>query len=367
MLMRMDTSVRVEQLRSEQIRLLAKNVPAMAIGSSLLGVGTVVVLYVVGQSLAQAIAWLAVNLIITLARMELARRFLQRAAAEVRIDWWAGCFLFASALAGMWWGSLAWWFLVPQETTNLAVIAIVLMGSVSGATQSQGAYFASHMAFTLPCTVPFTLRCFASGDPIGITLGVLGLVYLGTAVLFSKRIDGTVAEALLLRLENDALVTELSKARDAAEAGSRAKTRFLATASHDLRQPIHAMGLFVPALHALANSGQISPSALRVVADRMSLALHTIGQLLGRLLDVSRLDAGVIEVKSRDIALEHLLRTAVDEVTAAARAKSLNIRVRAHGYWVHTDPAVLHAILSNLLGNAVRYTRSGGHFDSGQA
>ncbi|MBX3611577.1 MAG: hybrid sensor histidine kinase/response regulator [Hydrogenophaga sp.] len=351
--------VRVEQLRHEQIRLLARNVPAMAMGSTLLGAGAVTLLHLVGQSLVQALVWFALNTSITLVRLALSQGFLRRENPALSIDRWAMLFLLSSGLAGAWWGALAWWFLHPQETVNLAVIAIVLMGSVSGATQSQGPYFASHLAYTLPCTLPFTVRCFASADPIAITLGGLGVVYLVMAVLFSLRIDRTVVEALRLRLENEALVAEVSRARDASEAASRAKTRFLATASHDLRQPIHAMGLFVPALKAMAGGGQILPATLMAVADRMKLALQTMSQLLGRLLDVSRLDAGVVEVRLRNQPLAPMLLAALDEITSATHAKGLDVRVRESGLQVHTDPAVLHAILSNLLANAVRYTKEG--------
>jgi signal transduction histidine kinase/CheY-like chemotaxis protein len=189
---------------------------------------------------------------------------------------------------------------------------------------------------------------------------VLGVLVVIMSELYSLRIARSIKNALQLRFENESLAGQLRIEKERAEAASVAKTRFLATASHDLRQPVHAMNLFVPALKALSNRPEISPPIVSGIADRLQSALDTMAQLLNRLLDLSRLDAGAMQPRPGPTALQPLLRKVCDEVTQQARNKGLRLRVRDGGLAVHADPAVLYTILSNLAGNAVRYTERGG-------
>ena len=348
------------RLLHEQVRLLVRNIPALIAGTMLVATGTAGLLLVNHQSWPLVASWLGVMALLCGWRWSLWRRFMRESPSESQAPAWARRMVVASALAGLVWGSLTGLFFSLEDPYTLGVVVMVLASIVASATQSLAPYFPAHLAFGVLVMVPFALRCLLTGEARTVILGLLALAFLVMAELFSKRIAASIEESLRLRFENEALVAEVSRARDAAEAASRAKTRFLATASHDLRQPIHAMGLFVPALQTMARREHVAPQALGAVADRMHLALQTMGQLLGRLLDVSRLDAGVVEVKSRAVALAPLIETAVDEVTTTARGKGLTIRVREPGLWVQSDPAVLHAILSNLLGNAVRYTHKGG-------
>ena len=349
-----------DRLLHEQVRLLARNVPALVVGTLVLAMGTAALLLMNDQSTSWVLTWLAAMGALCAVRWWGVRRYVRRPPDPAGSPRWARWFVLASATAGLLWGSLAALFFSPDEPHIQAMVVMVLAAIVASATQSLGPYFSAHLAFGIPALVPFALRCLLSGEPRTITLGVLALVFLLMAELFARRIAAAIEEALRLRFENEALVVQLSKARDAAEAANRAKTRFLASASRDLRQPIHAMGLFVPALQTMAKREQVTPQALGVVAERMQFALQTMGRLLGRLLDVSRLDAGVVEVEIRALPLEPMMMTIADEVTTTARSKGLRLRVHEPGLWVQSDPAILHSILSNLVSNAVRYTSEGG-------
>jgi signal transduction histidine kinase len=353
------TGASQDRLLHEQVRLLARNVPALVVGTLVLATGTAALLSMEGQSQGWVLAWLGAMVALCAVRWLGAQRYFRSPPDLADAPRWARWFVVASAVAGLLWGSLAALFFSPEDPHTQAVVVMVLAAIVASATQSLGPYFPAHLAFGLPALVPFALRCMTSGDARTITLGVLALVFLVMAELFARRIAAAIEEALRLRFENEALVSQLSRAKDLAEAANRAKTRFLASASHDLRQPIHALGLFVPALQGMAQREQVTPQALAVVADRMQLALRTMSQLLGRLLNVSRLDAGAVDVEPRVLELEPAMLAALDEVSGPARAKGLRLRLHETGLWVHSDPAVLHSILSNLLSNAVRYTERG--------
>lgn len=143
------------------------------------------------------------------------------------------------------------------------------------------------------------------------------------------------------------------RTRELSEA-NRAKSRLLAAASHDLRQPLHALNLMVAQLHIEPDPAQRERLGLRV-----EQAIGSINALFDGLLDVSKLDAGVIRPEPATFAIQPLLDRMDVAHSASARAKGLELRIRACGTWVHTDALLLERIVGNLVANAVRYTRSG--------
>lgn len=155
------------------------------------------------------------------------------------------------------------------------------------------------------------------------------------------------------------LITGLRTEKDKAEAADRAKSVFLAAASHDLRQPIHALGLFLTALRSMAQAPAVPPGELGVICRRMQSSLDGLGQLLNMLLDVSRLDANAVEIARSPTSLAQLFTELDQEFHPLAQEKGLQLRVSLSPLWVDTDPTVLRRILANLLSNAVRYTHRG--------
>lgn len=157
-----------------------------------------------------------------------------------------------------------------------------------------------------------------------------------------------------------ALIKDLRSQKDRAEAADRAKSVFLAAASHDLRQPIHAMGLFLSALRTIAhNPGTARHNDLAEICRRMQSSLDGLGQLLNMLLDVSRLDANAVQVQPAPTSLNPLFIEIEQQFADIAHEKGLHLHVLPCSAWVHTDATVLRRILSNLMANAVRYTPRG--------
>jgi len=142
--------------------------------------------------------------------------------------------------------------------------------------------------------------------------------------------------------------------QDEAGRGNAAKARFLAAASHDLRQPFQAMRLFLGVLDQ-----QVSDPAARTTVARLGEALEAGERLLHALLDISIIDSGQIEPKVTDFALDALLRQLVEENRPQAAAKGLRLKARLFPARGRTDPVLLERIVRNLLSNAIRYTRTG--------
>ncbi len=176
-----------------------------------------------------------------------------------------------------------------------------------------------------------------------------------TAIMLEGQVRVRTEElkTALSRLErtND----ELTKARDASERANRFKTRFFTAVGHDLLQPLHAARLSAGALADHNGSEQH-----RRLAGRIEHALTTIEELLRSILDISKLEAGVITPSVRLVPLGELFASLVVDIEPLARAKSLTFKWRHSDLAVMSDPPMLRRILQNLIANAVQYTQIGG-------
>lgn len=152
-----------------------------------------------------------------------------------------------------------------------------------------------------------------------------------------------------------AATAELKQKRDEAEQASIAKSRFLAAASHDLRQPLHALSLFAAEL-----AGESRLPAQQRLARQISVTVGTMEELLGSLLDVSRADLGAIRPCIQPVALDGLLERVHSAHAGEAGQKGLRLRLHPTCYWGLSDPALLYRMVSNLVANAIAYCRQGG-------
>lgn len=187
-------------------------------------------------------------------------------------------------------------------------------------------------AYWVPFAAPITLVVFAWAlvDRFVAALGV---------------VEGQAAE-----LERQVAL----RTRELAEANA-AKTRFLAGASHDLRQPVVSVSLLTGLLRE-----QPLGAAARLLVDRVADSVSALNALLKGLLDLSRFDAGAVTPRREVVALRPLLDAALADERELARRKGLSLRVHAADLKVRTDPLLAEQIVRNLVGNAVRYTDRGG-------
>lgn len=150
---------------------------------------------------------------------------------------------------------------------------------------------------------------------------------------------------------------QLAEATAVAEKANLGKTRFLAAASHDLLQPLNAARLFNAALRGQAN--QLAHPQVEQLADRVENSLHAAEELLDGLLDISRLDSGAIQPEPSDFSAGVLLASLKEQFAPVAAQRNLELRMHATRMQVYTDQRMLRRVLQNLIGNALRYTRSG--------
>ncbi len=246
--------------------------------------------------------------------------------------------------------------LYPQD---LIYFCAALAGGIS-AVFTVGIYYPAFMAGFMPLALT-ALWVTATQDPVfkplllSIVASTLLLSYLGW------HFNRLLLDSLSLRFENVDLVArltrqaaELTHQRELAVQGALAKSRFLAAASHDLRQPVHALNLFLGAL-----AGHPLPEASQTVLVSLRQCASTIDEMFRQLLDISRLDGNAVRPSMKPFPIGPLLDRIHTEYAPQARSKELNFRVAACSAWVHTDAFFLERILRNLVENALRYTPGG--------
>lgn len=203
--------------------------------------------------------------------------------------------------------------------------------------------------WTLPLAGLLLLAVWSVWRLIARLLGHTRSLQLDNAEL-DRRIAAQTAEL-------QQALDQMRNSRDGARAADQAKTRFLAAASHDLRQPAHALGLYMAALQATP-----LPPEQGEIAQRMAASLAALDSMFAALLDVSRIDAGAVLPRWDLVPLAPLLHRLADEWApqAEARGLRLSLRVATADAVTVSDGLLLERVLRNLLANAVRYTRRGG-------
>ena len=349
-----------QRLLQKQMDMLAGNMTRIAAGTTVLASGTSLMLVITGGTAGRVMAWLIGMVGFQALRLGAFRRFRRHGITGSNASRWAVAAATASALAGGGWGMLALLFFDPNAPLTLAILTVVLSAILASSTNSIGAYWPATLAFALPCALPMAVLYLVEPAPELRILGLLTLAYLAFTVTYAHGIARMIRDSLLLRFENQTLLDSLQQAKERAEAASQSKSRFLATASHDLRQPIHAINLCLPMLRQMAPAAPGLSTAMNDATHRIQQALDNMGKLLHLLLDVSRLDAGGLMPKLEPCSVGKLLQGIADQFQSQANAKGLVIRVADRGDWVLCDAVMLHSMVSNLVHNAVRYTDRGG-------
>lgn len=241
-----------------------------------------------------------------------------------------------------------------------ALFSVVLMGLCTGAVATNAGYRPALLAYIAPIMVTLAFMwSFNPGlmqDSIAVRLiGLLLLFYSAVLLGLAREVNRGVVEAFHVRMRERELNQKLQTALDIAEGASRAKTRFLAAASHDLRQPLHTITMLGAAL------------GMRPLDERSSQIVHLLNEVsqtfsdqLDGLLDISKLDAGVITADKRPVRLADLLAQHIAEIQSLIEAKHLKpILVCQTIDYVETDPLLLLRVLRNLTQNAIKFTDSG--------
>ncbi|MGC4059350.1 MAG: hybrid sensor histidine kinase/response regulator [Aquabacterium sp.] len=354
------------QVLSAQMMLINRNMPhALLLAAGVAWLTAAAAQYFLNLSSAW---WWAAATTLTQAVSEVVRRWLPDPANQSRVHVYAQGARWIAIATSLCWGVMGVWYIDPAQPQSITIV----LGLTAGVNSAALGVFASCWPIALMYgtvnVLPIGLRLLLTGDPLGMTMGVAVITYLGALAVFAYHSSQGVLRAIELGFENEGLVKRLRdqtqralEAREVAEVAlteaeeaNRAKTVFLASASHDLRQPLHAMGLF---LGALARA-DLNERQQQLLSQAQASALAT-GDMLATLMDFSKVDAGVIKPQMQAFALQPLFHKLERELAPLAEEKGLAFRMRDTSVILHADPALVELILRNLALNAIRYTERG--------
>ena len=237
---------------------------------------------------------------------------------------------------------------------------LLVLGLCTGAVGTTAGHRSIYLAYIVPAagTLPLWWLVNPGGLSAGwteLSLAVLSALYLWLLVGLADNAWRNFSQSVQIRFQDREMAVQLREALAQAQQANQAKTRFLAAASHDLRQPLHTIGLLVAALSLRPIEGRD-----REVVDLLSQVTVALSEQLDQLLDISKLDAGVVEPAKKIVDLGEMLRMHHAEMRGAIEEKGLRAVLDAPtGVRCWTDPALVLRVLRNLSENAIKFTPHG--------
>ncbi len=310
-------------------------------------------------------AWLGALLALWLLRLAHYLRWFRRRrqADEALLLRWRGSWRALVLAQGSLWGVAVWlfWSLgTPYQQIGLILVVYSVCVSSVQLLATQGWVFLSFIGLVF---TPLVLRIASDGSrPGGLALAVIVTLLFCATVLMARTYGSALGQAIRLKARTDELAAQLrvekaeaDEARRAAEAANRAKTQFFAAASHDLRQPLHAMGLFAEALRTKTRDAEAAS-----LVNSINESVDALEGLFGELLDITRIDTGGVEVNPAPVRIKELFARLRLHFEPTAFEKGLMLSFHGEQHVAHTDPVLLERVLRNLVSNAIRYTDDGG-------
>lgn len=303
------------------------------------------------------IMW-SIGALIALQRMYCSARLRHREADHVFIRKWRNFYFLQSTLIGFGWGNLGMLF-VPGAFVQNAALMVIFLGIGATATNTAGTHHFPGMC--AGASLGICLQLFYLPQGFGahaLPVQIILLLYLLVLIYMGRNINRLVLDSILLRYENEEILQQKIREAARADRANHDKSMFLAAASHDLRQPVHALLLLVTALHK-----RVRDTVLLDLVEHIQKAGQAIGTLFNALMELSRLESGAEKPEPEDIALSDLLSQAFAQQQPQASLKGLGLHLRlgkglqqAH---LRTDGLLLGRIINNLISNAIRYTPRG--------
>jgi signal transduction histidine kinase/CheY-like chemotaxis protein len=305
--------------------------------------------------------WVALIVVNQLWRGVLARAWHRAQPGLAAAPRWGRYWAIGSTFGGGLWG-IAAVTMYPDSPPHQALLIVCLFGVVLGGLNLTAVYKPSFYGFVVPALVPLILREALVADHVHAFTALVMSVVLGFVLAFGHHLNDVLTRSLAIRYENVDLINGLKsqtraahEARTAAEAANRAKSQLLAAASHDLRQPLHALGLYTAALAARTRE-----APWQSLVSNVQNAVHALEAQFAQLLDLSQLEAGAHTPERSRVALAPLFARVAAEFRPQAVAKGLVLRCAATRLAVDSDAALLERMVRNLVANAVHYTSRGG-------
>jgi signal transduction histidine kinase len=286
----------------------------------------------------------------------------RREVDDATLERWRTSWRVLVLAQGAMWPLAVWLFWGLGSHYHALLLILVANAYTMGSVQLLAAHSRLFIAFISMVWVPVIARVASdTGQPWHWQFALVLLFVFMANALLGRTYRDALSQAITLKQQTEHLAEQLKRekaaadeARRAAEAATRAKTQFFAAASHDLRQPLHAMGLFAEALRQ--RSEKAGDPEVASLVNSINQSVDALEGLFGELLDITRIDSGGVDVQPAPVRLRDLFARLRLNFEPVAFEKGLALRFRGGHRIAHSDPVLVERILRNLVSNAIRYT-----------
>lgn len=311
----------------------------------------------------EVLPWLAGFAVVWVYRLVVLRAYRAAGARrDTNASVWRRRWNLGTLASGAMWG-LSVWLLYGDSDSELRIaLLLIVYGYCVGSIPllaSQGRVF---LAFNALCFLPTLVRVATAPGSYSLSVAAVMLVNFGMMAALGRGYRRAFQRVVDLKVRADQLLAQLrhekaaaDAARREAEVANRAKTQFFAAASHDLRQPLHALGLFAEALRSRSHNEEVAH-----LVNSINSSVDALEGLFCELMDISKIDTGGVEARPQHFNLEEMFRKLRLHFEPTAFEKGLDLRFRGGRHNAYADPILVERVLRNLLSNAIRYTNDGG-------
>ena len=313
--------------------------------------------------LAVVVGWLAIKLVMAAWRSTETARFRADTQREQRRNYWIRRYQVLMVIDTVSWAVMVPLFAANAGTLELALLMCGVLGVASLGVFTTFTHIQTTLLFCLLTVTPMILHFLIKGTDDGLAVAASSAIYLAVLCFEGWRSHGRQVELLRLRFHNAAIAEERSKALAQAQALTRAKSRFLATVSHEMRTPLNGiLGLSELMRDEEEGDDAAGPSRRHQRLDVVIRSARHLDRVIGDLLDLSAIEFGRLTIRHEPVRLRETLLEVADLLGAVARDKGLGLRVHldpALPLWVLGDAMRIKQVLHNLLGNAIKFTPRG--------
>ena len=340
-----------QRVKLERVKLLYQQSPGLLVG--LFFAGTAMFLFVLLEtpevSLNVLYVWYAALVGLIVARAFLYRVF-QKVEEKARyLTKWIVLFSFMVMLSGILIGMSSFLFLDFTNPVSIVFLSIIVFGTFSGSMGALSNFKYIYYMYGFLTVVPLAVMFFFEGHEFAYMSFLLG-IFLAAHIFFANNLYKNIINAIQQRFLNEELIKKLEKQTLIAEKASIDKSRFLAATSHDLRQPLHSLSLFLTVLNA-----KLTTDEQKQILKKSQRSQEVLSTQLNSIIEMTQVDAGETVLNPTGFWLAPFLEEIIEEFKLLAQQKNIQLKVRWLDCYVCYDAVLLARVVRNLISNVIQH------------
>ena len=338
-----------QQLQNEQIKGLYQQSKTSLPGMLFL-VGIIVYYFSSKVEQELLISWLITLVVIIVGRVVLTMRFNTIAKSDFNARKWAWFFTIGVALSALILSSTPVLFMDVSDPSSVIFLTLFMMGLYGASMSSLSLFLPAYYILAVILATPLIYVLIQSGEEnFSLIAGYVAL-FLITNISFTMNMNVIQTRSIRQQIENRKLLEKLTDQTLIAEQANIDKSRFLAATSHDLRQPLHSLGLF---LHVLKD--KLSTAEQKQLMMQTEKSQQVLSQQLNSIIDITRIDAGELHVNKQPFQLKNFIDDVLDEFSLSSEKANCKVRTQITNDWTNTDKILLARIVRNFISNVIQH------------